>query len=79
MAVRAYVLIETQVGKTKEVIENINGLEGVVLVDMITGPYDAIATIERETLNEIGDLVTAKVHPISGVSRTVTCLAVTSS
>jgi DNA-binding Lrp family transcriptional regulator len=79
MAVRAYVLIETQVGKTKEVIENISGLEGVVLVDMITGPYDAIATIERETLNEIGDLVTAKVHPISGVSRTVTCLAVTSS
>jgi len=79
MAVRAYVLIETQVGKTKEVIENINGLEGVVLVDMITGPYDAIATIERETLNEIGDLVTAKVHPIIGVSRTVTCLAVTSS
>ena len=79
MAVRAYVLIETQVGKTKEVIENINGLEGVVLVDMITGPYDAIAIIERETLNEIGDLVTAKVHPIIGVSRTVTCLAVTSS
>ena len=78
MAVRAYVLIETQVGKTKEVVETIRGLEGVVSVDMITGPYDAIATIERETLNEIGDLVTAKVHPISGISRTVTCLAVTS-
>ena len=79
MVIRAYVLIEAQVGKTKEVVEAIRGLEGVVLVDMITGPYDAIATIERETLNEIGDLVTAKVHPISGISRTVTCLAVTSS
>ncbi len=79
MAVKAYVLIETQVGKTKQVVEAIRRLEGVVSVDMTTGPYDAIATMERETLNEIGDLVAAKVHPISGISRTVTCLAMESS
>ena len=33
MAVRAYVLIETDVGKSKEVVETIRGLEGVVLVE----------------------------------------------
>jgi DNA-binding Lrp family transcriptional regulator len=79
MAVRAYVLIETHVGKTREVVEAIHKLEGVEMVDMITGPYDAIATLEAETLSEIGDLVTAKIHPVSGISRTVTCLAVKSS
>ena len=79
MAVRAYVLIETQVGKTREVVEAIRGLKGVALVDSVTGPYDAIATIERETVNEIGDLVTSKFHLLSGISRTVICLAVTSS
>ena len=79
MAVKAYVLIETQVGKTKEVVEAIRRLEGVASVDAITGPYDVIATLEGETLSEIGDLVTAKVHPVSGISRTVTCLAVKSS
>ncbi|GAI77352.1 unnamed protein product, partial [marine sediment metagenome] len=42
----------------------------------VTGPYDVIATIEEETLNDIGDLVTAKIHPIAGISRTVTCLAI---
>ncbi len=78
MAEKAYVLIETQVGKTKEVVKAISGLEGVVAVDAITGPYDAIATIEGETLSNIGDLVTAKIHPIGGISRTVTCLAVRS-
>ncbi len=76
MTVKAYVLIETQIGKTKEVVQAMRGLKGVVFVDIVTGPYDAIATIEGETLGEIGDLVTAKVHPISGISRTVTCLAV---
>jgi hypothetical protein len=42
----------------------------------VTGPYDIIAVIEAESLNEIGDLVTSKVHPIAGISRTVTCLAI---
>lgn len=79
MVVRAYVLIETKVGKTTAVVKAIHGLEGVVLIDVVTGPYDAIATIEGETLNEIGDLLTAKIHPISGISRTVTCLAVRGS
>ncbi|MDH5695084.1 MAG: Lrp/AsnC ligand binding domain-containing protein [Dehalococcoidia bacterium] len=79
MAEKAYVLIETQVGKTRKVVEAIRGLPGVVAVDVITGPYDAIATIELETLNKIGDLITEKVHPISGISRTVTCLVVKSS
>ena len=76
---KAYVLIETQVGKTKDVVEAIRGVEGVISVDAVTGPYDAIAVVQEETLNEIGDLITAKVHPISGISRTVTCLVLKSS
>ena len=79
MAIKAYLLIETQVGKTKEVVEAIGGLAGVISVDTVTGPYDAIATIEGETLNDIGDLVTSKFHSINGISRTVTCVAVRSS
>ena len=45
-------------------------------VDTVTGPYDIIAIVEAKNLNEIGDLVTGKVHPIAGISRTVTCLAI---
>jgi len=76
---KAYVLIETQVGKTKDVVEAIRGVEGVISVDAVTGPYDAIAVVQGETLNKIGDLVTAKIHPTRGVSRTVTCLVLKSS
>ncbi len=76
MAVRAYMLIEVQVGKTKDVVQSISGLDGVVSVDIITGPYDAIAIVERKTLNEVAELVTTKIHPISGISRTITCFTV---
>ena len=76
MAAKAFVLIETAVGKSKEVVEAIRQLKGVKSVDTVTGPYDVIAVVEGENLNDIGDLVTGKIHPIEGISRTVTCLAV---
>ena len=76
MTAKAFVLIETAVGRTKEVTATLRQLQGVKSVDTVTGPYDIIAIIEAETLNDIGDLVTGKIHPIAGISRTVTCLAI---
>ena len=75
MAAKAFVLIETAVGRNKEVATALKQLKGVKSVDIVTGPYDIIAIIEGESLNDIGDLVTGKIHPIVGISRTVTCLA----
>jgi len=76
MAAKAFVLIETVVGRNKEVVTALRQLDGVKSVDTVTGPYDVIAIIEGEALNDIGDLVTSKIHPIAGISRTVTCLAI---
>jgi len=64
------------VGRNKEVVTALKKLEGMESVYTVTGPYDVIATIEGETLNDIGDLVTAEIHPIAGISRTVTCLVI---
>ena len=76
MPAKAFILIETVVGRNKEVITTLKKIEGVATVDIVTGPYDVIAIIEGETLNDIGNLVTTKIHPIAGISRTVTCLAI---
>ena len=76
MAAKAFVLIETNVGKTKDVVDKIKQLKGVKSVDPVTGPYDIITIIEAKNLNDIGDLVTGKIHPVAGISRTVTCLAI---
>lgn len=76
MTAKAFVLVETAVGKTKEVTTTLKQLEGIISVDTVTGPYDVITIIEGKTLNDIGALVTGKIHPIAGISRTVTCLAI---
>jgi len=73
---KAFVLIETEVGKTKEVVNAVKNVKGVASVDTVTGPYDIIAILQGESLNDIGEMVTGKIHPISGISRTVTCLAI---
>ena len=76
MAAKAFILIETAVGKTKDVITTLETLKGVKSVDTVTGPYDIIAIVEAASLNDIGEIVTGKIHPIPGISRTVTCLAI---
>ena len=76
MSAKAFILIETAVGKTKEVVSVLKKMKGLKSVDTVTGPYDVIAVIEAENLNDIGDLITGEIHAIAGISRTVTCLAV---
>ena len=76
MSIKAFVLIETTVGKTKEVLAALQKIEGTISVDAVTGPYDIIAVVEQGDLNAVGKLVTTKIHPIGGVERTVSCLSI---
>ena len=76
MTTRAYVLIETVVGQSREVMGSLQGLSGLEEVDAVTGPYDIIAVVTAEDLTSVGKLVTEKVHNIGGVLRTVTCLSI---
>jgi DNA-binding Lrp family transcriptional regulator len=71
----AYTLIEVIPGRSGDVLPKLISLAGVKSADCVTGPYDIIATIEGEDMADIGDLITAKIDRISGVCRTVTCLA----
>ncbi len=75
MATKAYILIETAVGKTKDVTSALNSLKDIVNVDAVTGPYDIIAIVNSTDLTTVGDLVTSDIHTITGIVRTVTCLS----
>ena len=74
-ATKAFILIETAVGKTTDVVTSLRAIPGVSSVDVVTGPYDIIAVLEAQDLGAVGDLVTGSVHTIGGIVRTVTCLA----
>ncbi|HEX2922822.1 MAG TPA: Lrp/AsnC ligand binding domain-containing protein [Chloroflexota bacterium] len=75
---RAYVLIETLGGKSKEVADALRKVSGIAASDVVTGPYDVIAVAQGADANVIGRLVLNEVRGIPGISKTMTCLAVDS-
>ena len=74
--VQAYILIQTEVGKARDVAMAIQGLAGVVRVDAVTGPYDVIVLTEARSIDELGKLIVSKVQLVAGITRTVTCSVV---
>jgi DNA-binding Lrp family transcriptional regulator len=73
MSVRAYVLIQTEVGKAATVARQIGEIDGVVAAEDVTGPYDVIAQTEAGSVDELGRMVVSKIQLIEGITRTVTC------
>ena len=76
MAVTAFVLITTAVGRTREVLHGLKKIDGVKSVDAVMGPYDIIAVVEGDSLESIGKLITGQLHRVEGLERTTTCQAV---
>jgi DNA-binding Lrp family transcriptional regulator len=74
--VQAYILIQTEVGKARDVAATVSDLPGVVQVDAVTGPYDVIVLTQAETVDELGSLVVSKVQSVTGITRTLTCSVV---
>ena len=73
MAVYAYVLIQTEVGQAAGVATQIRRIAGVVVADDVTGPYDVIARVEADSIDELGRLVVSQLQMIEGITRTITC------
>ncbi len=74
--VQAYILIQTDVGRAASVASAIADLEGVALAEDVTGPYDVIARVEAQSVDELGKLVIAKIQDVEGITRTLTCTVV---
>jgi DNA-binding Lrp family transcriptional regulator len=73
MTVHAYVLIQTEVGKAADVARQMGPLNGVVLAEDVTGPYDVIARAEAPSMDDLGRLVVSELQLIEGITRTITC------
>ena len=73
MAVQAYILIQTEVGKAAQVAKAISALAGVANAEDVTGPYDVIVRAEAKNVDDLGKLVVARIQGVEGITRTLTC------
>ena len=71
--VQAYILIQTKVGKAAAVAAAVSSLPGVASAEDVTGPYDVIVRVEAADVDQLGQLVLARVQTVDGITRTLTC------
>lgn len=68
-------MIETHVGRVRQVCDALRSMAGVKSADTVTGNFDIIALVEAADMAAIAELVTGEVQGIRGVIRTITCVA----
>ena len=73
MAVKAYVLLETEAALTQEAVEEVRRVEGVKTAESVTGPYDIIVTVEVATIDDIASVL-RQIRSASGINKTTTLI-----
>ncbi|MCK9922801.1 Lrp/AsnC ligand binding domain-containing protein [Frankia sp. AgPm24] len=71
--VHAYILIQTEVGKSASVAKEIEQIPGITQAEDVTGPYDVIVRAEAPTVDDLGKMVMSRVQAVDGITRTLTC------
>ncbi len=73
MSLKAYILINTQIGKTSQVVETLRKMPEVKHLDIIMGPYDIIAEVETEDHTALSEVVLKRLQSIDYIQHTMTC------
>ena len=77
MVVQAYILIQTEVGRAADVARAIAARSRASRSPRTSpGPYDVIARVEAPSVDELGQLVIARIQDVKGITRTLTCTVV---
>ena len=71
-----YLLVETEVGRLEEVARKVRGVQFVVEVQGVTGPFDLIVKLEADHINQALDVVVHKIRRIPGIKGTETLVTV---
>ena len=74
--VRAYVIITTEPGKSREIARQVAGLLGVKIADACWGSRDVFAVIEVRESQALNKLVMDEIQRLEGVRETSTHIAI---
>ena len=76
MVVKAYVLVQAQLGRARPVAKTIAKVKGVKMVHAVTGLYDVIAYLEMSDMTTLSEMVMKRIQTVKGVERTHTAIVV---
>jgi DNA-binding Lrp family transcriptional regulator len=68
--IKAYVLVVTNPGETKNVYNAARAITGVVEAHEVMGPYDIVIEIEVSSLSEVPPILSDQIRVIPGIEST---------
>lgn len=68
--VKAYVLVVTDPGQTKSVVEAIRSIPGVVELHEVMGPYDIVVELEVAQLSDVPPILSEQIRSVPGIEST---------
>jgi DNA-binding Lrp family transcriptional regulator len=76
MVVKAYVLVQAELGRARAVAKAVTNVRGVKMVHAVTGVYDVIAYLELSNMTALSEVVVKKIQSVKGVERTHTAIVI---
>ena len=73
-SVFAYILMEIEIGKTDDVVEELRKIPQATKIAVTTGGYDLIVLLEVANLEELYDITVQHIHKIVGIKETHTAV-----
>lgn len=70
----AFALISTELGKKKEVVENLTKISEVKKCYTLYGIYDIIVKVEAETTEALKDVISSKIRRIDHIRSILTMI-----
>lgn len=68
--IKAYVLVVTNPGETKNVVAAVRQIPGVQELHEVMGPYDIVIELEVESLSDVPPILSDKIRSVPGIEST---------
>jgi DNA-binding Lrp family transcriptional regulator len=73
---KAYVLINTEMGKEEDVLKALKQLPYVTEAHMVYGVYDIIAKVEADSLERVKETISSRVRRLEHVRSTLSIIVI---
>jgi len=71
---KAFVLINTELGREAQVVEALSQVEGIEIVHSLYGIYDVIAEVEADSMDKVKEIVFNNIRRLESVTTTITLI-----
>jgi len=72
--VTAYILIISESGAERRVIEDLLDIDGINEAELVYGEYDVVVRVSVGDISQLTDFIIEKIRPIKSIKRTSTLI-----